>query len=75
MLQAHYTSVLDISQKALDASEKGYQKIMEAVNKLAKHQPGEQKGNFDTDNWLKNCYAAMDDDFNSPLSLLSSLKR
>jgi cysteinyl-tRNA synthetase len=67
MLQAHYTSVLDISQKALDASEKGYQRLLEAVNKLAKHQPGELKGEFDTDKWLKNCYAAMDDDFNSPL--------
>ena len=67
MLQAHYTSVLDISQDALDASEKGYQRLMEAVNKLAKHEPGELKGEFDTDKWLKNCYAAMDDDFNSPL--------
>jgi len=67
MLQAHYTSVLDISQDALDASEKGYQRLMEAVNKLAKHQYGKLKGKFDTDKWLKNCYAAMDDDFNSPL--------
>ena len=67
MLQAHYTSILDISQEALDASEKGYQRLMEAVNNLSKHKPGKESGEFDTDQWLKNCYAAMDDDFNSPL--------
>ena len=67
MLQAHYTSILDISQEALDASEKGYQRLMEAVNNLSKHKPGKESGKFDTDQWLKNCYAAMDDDFNSPL--------
>ena len=67
MLQAHYTSILDISQDALDASEKGYERLMESVNKLAKHKPGDLIGKFDTDKWLKNCYAAMDDDFNSPI--------
>ncbi len=67
MLQAHYTSILDISEDALDASEKGYNRLMEAVGKLAKVSPGEKAGDFDTDQWLKKCYAAMDDDFNSPL--------
>ena len=67
MLQAHYTSILDISQDALDASEKGYERLMESLNKLAKHKPGDLIGKFDTDKWLKNCYAAMDDDFNSPI--------
>ena len=67
MLQAHYTSILDISQEALDASEKGYERLMQSLNKLAKHKPGDLIGKFDTDKWLKNCYAAMDDDFNSPI--------
>ena len=67
MLQAHYTSILDISQEALDASEKGYQRLMEAVNQLSKINPSKKSAAFDTDQWLKNCYAAMDDDFNSPL--------
>ena len=67
MLQAHYTSILDISQDALDASEKGYKKLIDAVNKLANYKPGVQSGSFDTDIWLNKCYAAMDDDFNSPL--------
>ena len=40
---------------------------MEAVNRLSKINPGDKAGTFDTDQWLKKCYAAMDDDFNSPL--------
>ena len=67
MLQAHYTSILDISQEALDSCEKGYQKLMEALGQLSKVSPGKKAGDFDCDKWLKNCYAAMDDDFNSPL--------
>ncbi len=67
MLQAHYTSILDISQDALDASEKGYHRMIEAVNNLSKHKVFDSSGDFDTDQWIKKCYAAMDDDFNSPL--------
>ena len=33
-LQAHYRSVLDISNEAMLASEKGYQRLMEAVKIL-----------------------------------------
>ena len=67
MLQAHYTSILDISEDALNASEKGYYRLMEAVNKLPELKPANENGAFDTKEWLKKCYAAMDDDFNSPL--------
>ena len=67
MLQAHYTSILDISEDALNASEKGYFRLMEAVNKLSELEPTNEDGAFDTKDWLKKCYAAMDDDFNSPL--------
>ncbi|MBT8292713.1 MAG: cysteine--tRNA ligase, partial [Eudoraea sp.] len=31
MMQAHYTSILDLSNEALLASEKGYQRLMEAI--------------------------------------------
>ena len=67
MLQAHYTSILDISQESLEASEKGYKKLMEAVNQLTEINPGNKAGAFDTKQWVEKCYAAMDDDFNSPL--------
>ena len=67
MLQAHYTSILDISEAALQASEKGYQRLLEALDQLSKITPGTTPGDFDIQQWIKNCYAAMDDDFNSPL--------
>ena len=67
MLQAHYTSILDISEDALEGSEKGYERLIEAVNQLSKTTPGKTEGDFDTQVWLKKCYTAMDDDFNSPL--------
>ena len=67
MLQAHYTSILDISEDALEGSEKGYQRLIEAVNQISNATTGKIAGDFDTQLWLKKCYAAMDDDFNSPL--------
>ncbi|NKI33091.1 cysteine--tRNA ligase [Croceivirga thetidis] len=66
MMQAHYTSILDLSDDALLASEKGYHKLMEAVKIL----PGLETGNttdFDLDGWRQNCYDAMNDDFNTPI--------
>tara|TARA_B100000900_G_scaffold250660_2_gene213540 strand:+ start:29737 stop:31215 length:1479 start_codon:yes stop_codon:yes gene_type:complete len=67
MLQAHYSSILDISEEALNASEKGYRKLIEALDNLSRCKPGSEIGEFNTNKWLKNCYKAMDDDFNSPL--------
>jgi cysteinyl-tRNA synthetase len=34
MLQAHYRSILDISEKALEASEKGFNRLMMAISNL-----------------------------------------
>jgi len=68
MLQAHYRSTLDFSNEALDAAEKGYKRLMTAYNLLDKLSIAD-KSNIDLDlNALTaRCYAAMDDDFNSPI--------
>jgi cysteinyl-tRNA synthetase len=66
MLQAHYRSVLDFSNDALIAAEKGYNRLMEAVNRLEKLTPG-ASGSWDFKSWEMACYAAMDEDFNSPI--------
>jgi len=66
MLQAHYRSILDFSNKALEASEKGYLKLMEAVANLAELTPS-TKSSFVVKTWKEKCYAAMNDDFNSPV--------
>ncbi len=72
MMQAHYRSQLDFSNGALLAAEKGFQRLMEAIVKLEKLQSGGNLVDFDVTGWRKNCYAAMNDDFNSPI-LISHL--
>ena len=66
MLQAHYRSIIDISEPALEASEKGYYRLMEALNYL-EDLPTGAKGGFDLDHWQDKCHEAMDDDFNTPV--------
>ena len=67
MLQAHYRSVLDISDAALDASEKGCDRLLETYQVLRNLKSGEDKHDFNLENWLESCFDAMNDDFNSPL--------
>lgn len=66
MLQAHYRSILDFSDDAILASEKGYNRLMEAMKILQGLQPAATAA-FNVEDWKKQCYAAMNDDFNSPI--------
>ncbi|MDZ7614901.1 MAG: cysteine--tRNA ligase [Flavobacteriaceae bacterium] len=66
MLQAHYRSILDFSDDAILASEKGYIRLMEAMKILPTLQAS-PAATFDVESWKKHCYAAMNDDFNSPI--------
>lgn len=66
ILQAHYRSILDFSDDAIMASEKGFQRLMEAVKAL-KNLPTAAHSTFDVHAWKQNCYDAMNDDFNSPI--------
>ncbi|MGB7498709.1 MAG: cysteine--tRNA ligase [Moheibacter sp.] len=70
-LQAHYRSVLDISNDAMIASEKGLNRLMEGIRHLDDLKSSD-KSTFDVSKWLEDCYAAMDDDFNTPI-LISQL--
>ena len=65
-MQAHYRSVLDFSNDALLASEKGFNRLMEAVN-LLEALPTSEKSSIDVETWKQSCYDAMNDDFNSPI--------
>ena len=71
MMQAHYGSQLDFSSDALIAAEKGYLRLMSAWNRLQQLEAG-GGGQFDLPTWKKSCYAAMNDDFNTPI-LISQL--
>ncbi|NNG08697.1 MAG: cysteine--tRNA ligase [Arenibacter sp.] len=66
MMQAHYTSILDLSDEALSASEKGYNKLMDAIGSLEK-LPTAATSNFDVEAWKQKGYDAMNDDFNTPM--------
>ena len=67
-LQAHYRSVLDISNEAMVASEKGFQRLMEAMKILNQISvSADQESSFNINEWKEKCYAALTDDFNSPI--------
>lgn len=67
-LQAHYRSVLDISNDAMIASEKGFIRLMEAVKVLNSITPDDtKKSGFSLKEWKDKAYEALTDDFNSPI--------
>src|SRR5690606_36957411 len=67
MLQAHYRSTLDFSNEALDAAHKGYKRLMNAMALLPKLKASAKKSEITIDGLSQRCYAAMNDDFNSPV--------
>ncbi|MGI9533130.1 cysteine--tRNA ligase [Lutimonas sp.] len=66
MMQAHYRSILDFSDEALSASEKGYNRLMEAMDAVNSLQIG-ATSTVDISSWKEKCYEAMNDDFNTPI--------
>ncbi len=66
MLQAHYRSILDFSNDALEAAEKGYNRLMNAVNDL-KNLSHSDTSSISIKAWKQQCYDAMNDDFNTPI--------
>ncbi len=66
MLQAHYRNMLDLSEDALQAAEKGYKRMMEAI-KLPDKLPVSDTTSFDVDKLIESFYEAMNDDFNTPV--------
>ena len=76
MMQAHYRSILDFSSNAIEASEKGYHKLMDAINTLKSIQKSDTS-TFDVRSWSQKCYDALNDDFNTPIliaELFSAVK-
>ncbi len=66
MLQAHYRSILDFSSEAIEAAEKGYNKLMQSIKTLSLLAPNDTSS-FDVSAWRQKCYNAMNDDFNTPI--------
>lgn len=66
MLQAHYRSILDFTNSGLLASEKGFFRLMDAINALDELSVA-PVSTFDIEDWRQRCYDAMNDDFNTPV--------
>ena len=69
-LQAHYRNELDISEDAIQASEKGFKRLVEMIDRL-KNIEVSSNNNDDLLSQIKdcekNCFDCLDDDFNSPM--------
>ena len=65
-MQANYRSILDFSSDALEASEKGYLKLMDAMTSL-KNLSTQKSSSVNISEWKHKCYGAMNDDFNTPV--------
>ncbi len=66
VLQAHYRSTLDFSNEALQAAEKGLDRLMKGVDALSKIKPAAQSS-VNPAELEDRCTAAMNDDLNSPM--------
>ena len=66
ILQAHYRSTVDFSSEALEASEKGLERLMEGYSRLQKLTAGE-KSTVDVIGLHQKCETAMCDDLNTPI--------
>ncbi len=65
ILQAQYRGTVDFSNEALQAAEKGYKKLMEALRTLDKLKASDRSVS-DVSAIQNACYEAMNDDFNTP---------
>lgn len=66
VLMAHYRSTLDFSNEALQAAEKGLERLTKALETLDKLKPTENSS-LDYSNLRRKCEDAMNDDLNTPI--------
>ena len=70
MLSAHYRGTVDFSNEALEAAEKGLEKLMDAIGNLERITPSADGCDAETEKVVKSlrqrCYDAMNDDFATP---------
>ena len=66
MMQAHYRSTLDFTSEALNAAEKGYDRLMASYKALGSLTVSESSS-IDVAALIGSFYDAMNDDFNAPI--------
>ena len=66
ILQAHYRGTLDFSNSALAAAEKGFLKLVSAIQTL-KNIPHSKVSSLDIKKIEEKYYSSLNDDFNTPI--------
>jgi len=66
ILQAHYRSTVDFSNEALQSSEKGFLRMMEANRHLTKLKPS-KISSINIKDLRQKCLEALNDDLNTPI--------
>lgn len=77
MMQAHYRSNLDFTSDALNAAEKGFTRMSDAMPLISKLKVS-STSSFNVDELIASFYAAMNDDFNTSIlvaNLFEAVKR
>jgi cysteinyl-tRNA synthetase len=68
ILQAHYRSTIDFSNEALQASEKGLERLMTAVRTLDELRASDIS-TVEIKKIKNNCFIALNDDLNTPIAI------
>ena len=68
ILQAHYRSTVDFSSEALEASEKGLERLMDGYARLQKLSPS-ATSSVETTGLRAKCEEALNDDLNTPIAI------
>jgi cysteinyl-tRNA synthetase len=68
ILQAHYRSTLDFSNAALQAAEKGLERLLKVFDTLDSIKSSETSS-VNVEVLEKDCFEALDDDLNSPVAI------
>ncbi len=66
ILQAHYRGTVDFSNEALQGAEKALQRMLEGYRRLEQLKPS-KTSDIEVGDLEAKCYAAMDDDLNTPV--------
>ncbi|MDR2914556.1 MAG: cysteine--tRNA ligase [Tannerella sp.] len=66
ILQAHYRSTVDFSNEALQAAEKGLERLLESYSHLKKLAPSDSSS-VNIKGLREKCYEAICDDLNTPI--------
>jgi cysteinyl-tRNA synthetase len=67
ILQAHYRSTVDFSNEALQASEKGLSRLLEAYDNIDRLEAKTTGSTANIGEWVSKSFEAMNDDLNTPI--------